>query len=467
MIFKVKNNITVHFIGIGGIGMSGIAEVILKMGYSVTGSDIAESKNVLRLKTLGAKINIGHAAENIRNPTIVVFSSAINDDNREFQEAKRCNIPIMRRAEMLAELMRLKKGIAIAGTHGKTTTTSFLATILKEVGFDPTYIIGGIVHNLEGHAQVGKGEYIVAEADESDGSFLLLNPVLSVVTNIDSDHLDYYGSEAKLHQSFLEFINKVPFYGLCAFNAHNDILMGMIPQIRRPWSLFGIVGVSNEEKVDFLAKNIKQQEDYTSFDLFYKAEFQENIKIKLFGRHNILNALGAIAMAYHLGISFKDIGKAIVHFEGVGRRFQSVFKTKNIEMIDDYAHHPTAIASTLETLRNKTDKKIIVVFQPHRYSRTQQCWKSFLHCFNQADEVFLLPIYAASEKQIKGITAASLSRDINRLHPELTKCIGEVEELSDYFKQLEAQKKQAVIISVGAGSVGRLTKELVESVFTK
>lgn len=467
MIFKVKNNITVHFIGIGGIGMSGIAEVILKMGYQVTGSDISNSKNVSRLTSLGAKIQIGHSAKNIVDPTIVVFSSAITDDNKEFQEAKRLNIPIMRRAEMLAELMRLKKGIAIAGTHGKTTTTSYLATILKEVGFDPTYIIGGIVHNLEGHAQVGRGEYIIAEADESDGSFLLLNPVLSVITNIDADHLDYYGSEKKLHECFLQFINKVPFYGLCALNAHNDVLLQMIPEIRRPWCLFGIEGVNEEERVDFLAKNISQDQECTSFDLFYKGEFACKIKTKLFGRHNILNALGSITMAYHLGISFEEIAKSIIHFEGVGRRFQTVYKDENIEMIDDYAHHPTAIASTLETLRNRTDRKIVAVFQPHRYTRTQQCWRSFLHCFNQSDEVFLLPIYAASEKKIKGITARSLSRDINKLHPDLTKCIDEVSGLSEYLTLMKEKNEKAVIISIGAGSVGRLTKELVESVFTK
>ncbi len=466
MIFKIKKDIVVHFIGIGGIGMSGIAEVILQMGYSVTGSDLSESKNVQKLRDLGAEITIGHAPENINSPTCVVYSSAIAEDNKEFQEAKRRNIPILRRAEMLAELMRLKKGIAIAGTHGKTTTTSFLATILKEVGLDPTYIIGGIVHNLAGHAKVGSGDYIVAEADESDGSFLLLAPVLSVVTNIDSDHLNYYGSEEKLHASFLEFINKVPFYGCCALNAHNEVLMGMISQIRRPWVLFGIEGATNEERIDFLAKEVTTTPTGSRFTLYYKGEKIQEIEIHLPGRHNVLNALGAIAMAYHLGVSFSEIAKSIVHFKGVGRRFQTVFSNENVELIDDYAHHPTAIATTLETLRNRTDRKIIAVFQPHRFSRTKQCWSSFLHCFNQADEVFLLPIYPAAEKPIKGITSEGLSRDINKLHPELTKCIEEVTSLENYFQKLKDSKQKCVIIAIGAGSVGRLTKELVERVFS-
>lgn len=466
MIFKVRQDTTVHFIGIGGIGMSGIAEVILKLGYKVTGSDISDSKNVKKLRALGADIQVGHSADNIKTPTCVVFSSAISKDNKEYQEARRRKIPMMRRAEMLAELMRLKKGIAIAGTHGKTTTTSFLATILKELSFDPTYIIGGIVHNLEGHAQVGKGEYIIAEADESDGSFLLLNPVLSVVTNIDGDHLNHYGTIEKLHQSFLEFINKVPFYGCCAINAHNETLMKMIPEIRRPWVLFGLEGVKEEDKVDFLAKNISDDTEFTYFDLYYKGEKKAKMKIRLFGRHNILNALGAIAMAFHLGVDLAEISHVIDRFQGVGRRFQTVYKNDFIEMIDDYAHHPTAIASTLETLRNKTDKKIVAVFQPHRYSRTQECWSSFLHCFNQADEVFLLPIYPASEKEIKGISSGGLSRDINKLHPELTHCINEVGELKDYLTSIKNKKQNTVVIAIGAGSVGAVTKDLVESVFS-
>lgn len=286
MNFNIQD-ISVHFIGIGGIGMSGIAEILLSLGYKVTGSDISESANVVRLRELGAKVFIGHKRENITDETtVVVYSSAVNDSNPEMQQARENQIPIMRRAEMLAELMRLKRGIAIGGTHGKTTTTSFLATILQASNYEPTYIIGGIVSNLAGHAKVGSGEYLVAEADESDGSFLMLNPIMSVVTNIDLDHMDHYGSEDNLMASFEEFINKVPFYGLSSLNADDSRLMSLVPAIKKPVVTFGI-----KNKADYQATDIKMDGLSSEFDLIVGPENLGRIKINLPGKHNILNAL--------------------------------------------------------------------------------------------------------------------------------------------------------------------------------
>lgn len=445
-----------HFIGIGGIGMSGIAEVLLSLGYKVSGSDISESANVQRLRDKGAQIYIGHKVENIKDATVVVYSSAVTDENPEMRGAKDGNIPIMRRAEMLAELMRLKYGIAIAGTHGKTTTTSFLATILQGSDYDPTYIIGGIVKNLDGHAKVGKGEFLVAEADESDGSFLLLNPMMSVVTNIDNDHMNHYGTEAKLLDCFEEFINKVPFYGICALNAHDDRLMDMVKRIKKPFTTFAI-GDELKSGADFEARDVKIKEISSVFNLYYKGEKTVEITINLPGTHNILNALGAIAIAHRMGVSFELIAKSIKEFESVGRRFQILHKTPDAEIIDDYGHHPTEIAVTLKTIRDTRKGKVIAIFEPHRFSRTRDCWNEFLHCFNSADELYLSPIYPASEKPIPGIESERLVQDINKLHPGFAKHISSLDEMDKVIKA----NKGASFAVMGAGSIGRKIREWV------
>ena len=412
-----NNYVKIHFVGIGGIGMSGIAEVLLSSGYKVSGSDVSESANVKKLKSLGAEIYLGHKAENLNNVTAVVYSSAVNDSNPEVARAKKEGIPVIRRAEMLAELMRLKYGLAVAGTHGKTTTTSFLATILQECNLDPTYIIGGIVKNLHGHAKVGKGDYLVAEADESDGTFLLLSPVMSVITNIDNDHMDHYQTEENLFRAFVEFANKIPFYGVVALNVHDEKLIQLKAEMKRPAVTFGI-----ETACDFEARNINYGHFETSFDLYHKGEKKERFEINLPGRHNILNCLGATAVAFHLGLKFSDIRKAASKLEGVGRRFQLLFKDTTFEVVDDYGHHPTEIASTLRIVKDtRADYKKIVIFEPHRYTRTRDCWDQFLHCFNDADELYLLPIYAASEPVIDGITTERLIEDINRLHPKFAR----------------------------------------------
>ena len=446
------NFVKIHFVGIGGIGMSGIAEVLLSLGYKVSGSDVTESANVLKLKKMGAEIFIGHKSENIQNVTVVVHTSAVNESNPEILKSRADGIPIIRRAEMLAELMRLKYGLAVAGTHGKTTTTSFLATILSECNMDPTYIIGGIVKNLDGHAKVGKSDYLVAEADESDGSFLLLTPVMSVITNIDNDHMDHYSTEENLFKSFVEFANKIPFYGIVSLNAHDEKLMKLKTEMKRPNVTFGI-----DILADFVAKNIEFGHFDTSFDVYHKNEFQERFKINLPGRHNILNALGATSLAFHMGLSFKDIALAIGKLEGVGRRFQLLKKEGSFEVVDDYGHHPTEIASTLKIVKEtRPEYKKIVIFEPHRFTRTRDCWDQFLHCFNDADELYLLPIYAASEQPIDGISTDRLLEDINRLHPNFAKKIDSIDNLIDVIESHKSEN--TIVVTLGAGSIGKTVR---------
>lgn len=448
-----NNYVKIHFVGIGGIGMSGIAEVLLTSGYNVSGSDVSESPNVKKLKKLGAEVYIGHKEENLKNVTVVVYSSAVNDLNPEVARAKRESIPVIRRAEMLAELMRLKYGLAVAGTHGKTTTTSFLATILQECNLDPTYIIGGIVKNLDGHAKVGKGDFLVAEADESDGSFLLLTPVMSVITNIDNDHMDHYGTEENLFRAFAEFANKTPFYGVVALNAHDERLMQLKLEMKRPAVTFGI-----DTPSDFTAKNIKLGHFNTFFDLYYKGEFKTQFEINLPGRHNILNCLGATALAFHLGLKFQNIAEAAKKLEGVGRRFQLLFKEEDFEVVDDYGHHPTEIASTLKIVKEtRPDYKKIVIFEPHRFTRTRDCWNQFLHCFNDADELYFLPIYAASELPIDGITTDRLIEDINRLHPQFARKIENIDGLGSVIDSCKNPK--TIVVTLGAGTIGKMARK--------
>ena len=359
--------------------------------------------------------------------------------------------------------MRLKKGIAIAGTHGKTTTTSFLATILHESRLDPTYIIGGIVHNLKGHAKIGSGEFLVAEADESDGSFLLLNPVMSIITNIDNDHMDFYKSEENLLASFKSFANKIPFYGICALNGHDKNLMEIRKSLRKPCVTFGI----GEEGAafDYEARNISVSPDtLTNYDLYFRGEKKVRIQMTLPGRHNILNSLGAIALAHNLDVEFPLIARSIRKFNGVGRRLQQLLKDKEFEILDDYAHHPTEISTTLKAVKEtRSNNKIIAIFEPHRYTRTRDCWDRFLHCFNYADELYLCPIYGASEDAIEGITSDRLVSDINHLHPGLGKKV--LETHSDIIDLVKSSKEKSItLISLGAGSIGKNIRDVVQTV---
>lgn len=459
---NINGDIKVHFVGIGGIGMSGIADVLLAMGYLVSGSDMSNSFNLERLRKNGAEIYVGHESKNVKDVSVMVYSSAISDSNPEIKFAKEKNIPLMRRAEMLAELMKLKKGIAIAGTHGKTTTTSFLATILQESDYDPTYIIGGVVDNLEGNAKVGKGEFLVAEADESDGSFLLLNPCLSVITNIDNDHMNFYKSESSLIEAFLEFANRIPFYGVCALNIHDEKLMEIKAKMKKPYVTFGIE-TENGECADFEAREIRFSKNSSFYDLFIKGEYSTSIQIALPGEHNILNSLGAISIAYKMGVALDLIASSIKKFNGIGRRFQTIFENESMEIIDDYGHHPTEISTTIKTVQaTRGSKKLNVIFEPHRYSRTKDCWNEFLHCFNESDSVFLCPIYPASEKEIPGINSKRLASDINNLHPDLVKTI-ELNEMSKILKN--SLNEDVTFLVMGAGSIGRNIREIVDRDF--
>ena len=437
--------------------MSGIAEILLSLGHQVTGSDLVESPRTLHLRQLGAQIFLGHHEDNLPYPTVVVYSSAIKENNPEIIGAKKRKIPLMKRAEMLAELMRLKKkGLAIAGTHGKTTTTSFLATILQESGLDPTYIIGGVVSNLNGHAKIGKSDLLVVEADESDGSFLLLNPSMSVITNIDNDHMDFYQSEGELLQAFSQFANKVPFYGCCALNSDDEKSMIIKSKMKKPWMTFGVAG---DGPIDFSAKNIRHFAEKTQYDLYYKEEFATEITIKLPGVHNILNSLGAISLAFNMKIDFSRIAHAIEKFEGVGRRLEVLFDNGKMEIIDDYAHHPTEISKTLEIIRKtRKNSKIIAIFEPHRFSRTKYCWNSFLHCFNHADKLFLGPIYPASERPIPEINSERMVDDINRLHPNFAEKLDNLDEIT-----LPAYDVPRVtLVTLGAGSIGKKIRNFIK-----
>jgi UDP-N-acetylmuramate--alanine ligase len=467
--FDYKKDIRIHFVGIGGIGMSGIAEVLCQLGYAVSGSDIKAGGTTERLKKMGVEIFIGHKNKNVQDCTVVVYSSAVESTNPELIEARNKGIPLIQRAEMLAELMRLKQGIAIAGTHGKTTTTSFLATILAEAKLDATHIIGGIVENLGGHARVGKGEFLVAEADESDGTFLLLSPIMSVITNIDSDHIDHYKSDDELHKAFIQFANKIPFYGRCALNVSNEKVSDMIPFIRRPYVTFGLRqeegklaegvatgGLWANEDINFAAGKIASDETGCEFDLYYQGEKVQRMAIKIPGVHNVLNALGAISIAKSMGIDFATIGNGIKKFMGVGRRLQTLYKDDQVEVIDDYAHHPTAVMETLKTLKTIKDSRIIAIFEPHRYTRTRDCWQSFLHCFNDADKVYILPIYAASEKEIGGINSSRMVDDINSIHPQHAQHLKSLTPLKKYFEGTDqADSLKTTLIFLGAGSLGK------------
>lgn len=453
-----SKKLKIHFIGIGGIGMSGIAEILIHMGYKVSGSDISPSHNTEKLQGFGADIFIGHKEENLKDVNIVVYSSAINEENPEYAYAKKENIPLLRRAEMLAEIMRLKQGIAIAGTHGKTTTTSILATILKESHLEPTYAIGGIVENLKGHASIGTGTYFVAEADESDGSFLLLSPLYSVITNIDDDHLDHYGSREEIFKAFLKFSNKIPFYGLCALNGNDEQVAQLRKKLKKPYVQFGISDDENE--FEYCAKNVRFENGVQTYDLYFEGKKQVTITIKLPGEHNISNSLGAIAIAHNVGLDFNTIKTGVEKFEGVGRRFQTLKKTDDFELIDDYGHHPTEIEKTIKALRSKVgDEKLVVFFEPHRFSRTRDCWNQFLHCFNLADKVYMAPIYPASEKPITGINSKRLKEDINKLHPELIETLTDLDEM--HTKMDELKKEKVHVLTLGAGSIGRKVRDWV------
>jgi UDP-N-acetylmuramate--alanine ligase len=451
---KVKK---IHLVGIGGSGMSSIAEVLLNLGYYVSGSDVKNSVIIERLKNLGAKVVIGHKASNIKDVDVVVYSSAIKGDNPEILAAKKKNIPAIPRIEMLAEIARMKYTISICGTHGKTTTTSMVGLLLQQSGYDPTIVVGGVLKNIGSSAKIGKGKFIVVESDESDGSFLHLSPYIIICTNIDNDHLDNYKSMYNLKQAFLQHFNSVPFYGFSILYGDDHNIRSLFSKIKRKYYTYGIKSNDN----NFIAKNVELNSDSSKFDVYKNDKFVGKIKLNIVGIHNVLNALGTASLGIICGFKFSDIKSALESFSGIKRRIefkgQVVIDGKQIDVYDDYGHHPTEMYYTLETLRIKTrNKKIVVIFQPHRYTRTQILYKEFPNAFSYKDKIFLTQIYPANEQPIKGVS-------IKLVYDEFKKNKFDVEMFSfdrliNYIKNLD---EQCVILTLGAGDVYKIGEQLI------
>ena len=393
----------IHFVGIGGIGMSGIAEVLLNLGYGVSGSDIRRSPVTDRLAALGGRIHIGHAADNLALANVVVVSSAVRPDNIEVMEAKKRQIPVIPRGEMLAELMRLKYSIAIAGAHGKTSTTSMVATVLVHAGYDPTAVIGGRLNALGSNAKLGSGEFIVAEADESDGSFLKLSPTIAIVTNIDREHLDHYGDFAAVQDAFVAFINKVPFYGAAILCLDDPNVQAVVPRVERR-----IITYGTSNQADLIAAHVKIAGFGSSYEVRSQAGALGTIHLKIPGQHSVMNSLAAVAAGLELDVPFTAIAEALGAFQNADRRFQIKGEARGVLVVDDYGHHPAEIIATLSAARKSCDRRIVAVFQPHRFTRTASLEEDFARAFYHADVLIVLPIYPAGEDPIPGVTAERL-----------------------------------------------------------
>jgi UDP-N-acetylmuramate--alanine ligase len=449
-----RNFQRVHLVGIGGSGMSGIAEVLLSIGYAVSGSDLRSSPVIERLRKLGATVHVGHRAENVQGAHVLVISSAVSADNVEVVEAHRLKIPVIPRAEMLAELMRLKFGIAVAGAHGKTTTTSMVASVLGAAGLDPTFVVGGRVNHAGSNARVGQSEYMVVEADESDRSFLLLAPVIAVVTTIDREHLDHYKSLEEIQDAFLQFVNRVPFYGEVVLCLDEPNVQAILPRVRRPVITYG-----TSSQADLQISDVQLQGLSSDFRLTYRGEDLGNFHLPAPpGIHNVRNAAAAAAVALALNVPIDLIRSGLAHFAGVGRRFEIKGSYNGVALIDDYGHHPAEIRATLEAARGCGYKRLLVLFQPHRYTRTQQLWDEFCHSFNQADVLVVTDIYAAGEAPIDGITAERLAVGISSAGHKSVVYSSTLQGGIEFMLR-EARPGDAVL-TIGAGSVGRVTDEL-------
>ncbi len=452
----------IHFVGIGGAGMSGIAEVFHNLGYRVSGSDLHENASTRRLERMGVEISFEHAQTNINGADVVVVSSAIGKDNIELVAARERRIPVVPRAEMLAELMRFRYGIAVAGTHGKTTTTSLIASLLAEGGLDPTFVIGGRLNSAGSHARLGAGSYLVAEADESDASFLYLQPVMAVLTNIDADHMATYGGDFdRLRNTFIEFLHHLPFYGLAVLCVDDPIVGELLPEISKPVLTYGI-----ERSADVRATTITQHQAVTRFEVALPGTADPlEVTLNLPGRHNVLNALGAIAVARELGVADEAIRQGLKRFEGIARRLQVVGKIEvgavSALLIDDYGHHPREIAATIEAIRSGwPGRRLVVAFQPHRYSRTRDLFEDFVLTLSTADRLVLFDVYSAGEKPIPGADGCALCRAIRRL--------GQVDPLflyhpSELMAALPGLLREGdILLTLGAGNIGMIPAVLME-----
>ncbi len=454
---KIKK---IHFVGIGGIGMSGIAEVLLNLGYQVSGSDLASTDITERLVTLGATVYCGHQKENLQAVNVVVTSTAVRVGNPEVVEAQRQKIPVIPRAEMLAELMRMKYGVAIAGTHGKTTTTSMVATILSHGGIDPTVVIGGRLDSLGSNAKLGQGDFLVAEADESDGSFMKLSPTIAVVTNIDADHLDYYRDLDEIRETFIHFMNKVPFYGMTAICLDDPNIQSCIPQISKRFVTYGLSSQS-----DLHASALTYEGSRTRFTVNNREGVLGEICLNMPGQHNVLNALAAISVGLELGLTFPTIAEGLNEFGGVQRRFQIKYDQAGIMVVDDYGHHPTEIIATLKAARNGWDKRLVVIFQPHRYSRTQALYDEFMTAFNESDHLVVMEVYAASEDPIPGVEGCDLAAGIAGHGHNDVHFIADSAEIVAHLKN--TVKGGDLVLTLGAGSVWKIGEALIRELRAK
>jgi UDP-N-acetylmuramate--alanine ligase len=450
----------IHFVGIGGTGMSGIAEVLSNLGYQVSGSDLKASAVTQRLADLGVSITIGHERGNIEGVDVVVVSSAVDRSNEEVDEAYINRIPVIPRAEMLAELMRFRFGIAVAGTHGKTTTTSLVASMLAEGGLDPTFVIGGRLNSAGSNAKLGLGHYLVAEADESDASFLYLQPMMSVVTNIDQDHMaTYQGSYQRLKDTFIEFLHHLPFYGMAVMCIDDEGVREILPQLSKPVTTYGV-----HEEADVRAIDIEQQGLHTAYTVLRRGDYPPlRVTLNMPGWHNMLNSLAAICVATMLGIADSAILASLSAFKGVGRRFQIqgdlMLKTGKLTLVDDYGHHPREIAATLEALRQAwPDRRSVIIFQPHRYSRTRDLFEDFVQVLSTVDVLILMDVYSAGESRIPGADGRALSRAI-RVRGQVDPVFVENwEELPQLLAGI--LKNDDVLLTMGAGNVGQIAMQL-------
>ena len=445
----------IHFVGIGGIGMSGIAEVLHNLGYGVSGSDSKASETTRRLGALGLTVTIGHRAENVGTADVVVRSSAVTHENPEIVAARQRLVPVIQRAEMLAELMRMKYGVAVAGTHGKTTTTSLVATVLARGGLDPTMVIGGRLNALGSNAKLGRGDFLVAEADESDGSFLKLSPTIAVVTTIDAEHLDYYRDLAHIQEVFVQFINKVPFYGLAVLCLDQENIQAILPQVEKRFVTYGL-----RTQADFLARDITFAGMTSTCRVSWKGKPLGRLTLKIPGLHNVYNALAAVAVGLDLDLPFEVIRDALGEFSGVDRRFQVRGEACGVTVVDDYAHHPAEIQATLNAAKDGFGRQVLAVFQPHRYTRTRALLSDFSTAFYQADRVFVTEIYPAGEQPIPGVSGRQIADGVaGHGHRGVTFVADKGEVASEVLRVVQPGD---MVLTLGAGDVWRVGEEILE-----
>jgi UDP-N-acetylmuramate--alanine ligase len=445
----------IHFVGIGGIGMSGIAEVLINQGYRVSGSDLSESASTRRLASLGAEVQIGHKPENVGDAFVVVISSAVKEDNPEVVSAHQKMIPVIPRAEMLAELMHMKYAVAVAGSHGKTTTTSLVASVLYGASLDPTVVVGGKLSMMGGsNARMGQGKFLVAEADESDGSFLCLTPTVAVITNIDREHMDHYKTEEAMENAFVDFANKVPFYGAVIICLDDPRIRELMPRFTRRTVTYGVEG-----QADVSARNIRLKDGRTRFEVFYDGDTVGEIDLCLPGLHHVCNALAAFAVGIEMDVSPAEIIKALDNFSGVDRRSQIKGEARGVLVMDDYAHHPTEVQALLTGLRGAYERRIVAVFQPHRYSRTQDLMERFNTAFYSADVLIVTDIYAAGEEPLPGVNSEVLAEGIRAHGHREVHYIGELDELADKIEPM--LKEGDLVVTMGAGSIWQVSERLL------